>query len=91
MFPTRDRKQGDEREREKGKGREKRHGQGEGAGLMQWAVAPARSTWLDREEGITGWPGRIWIAPEEGVTCSSASFGLVGRPRRRWRLWLVRW
>ena len=37
-----------------------------GAGLMQRAVAPERSRWLDREVGIMGWPGRIWIAPEEG-------------------------
>ena len=56
----REREQGDEREREKGKGREKRHGRRvRGAGLMQRAVAPARSRRLDREEGIRGWPGRI--------------------------------
>ena len=54
----REREQGDEREREKreGKGEDTR-AQGEGAGLMQRAVAPARSRRLDREEGIRGWPG----------------------------------
>ena len=58
VFPARERKQGDEREREKGKAREKRHGRRvRGAGLMHRAEAPARSRWLDREEGIRGWPG----------------------------------